>query len=96
MMKKDHFEDDGRTVADMSDISRRPLFGHLPGEKAPARTPAQPEQQKDEAHPRGNSAFSKEDRRAVFFGSLKATLLIGSVYLLGFALIILLLCILGR
>lgn len=96
MMKKDHFEDDGRTVADMSDISRRPLFGHLPGEKAPARTPAQPEQEKDNGRPWENSALPKEDRRAVFFGTLKATLLIGSVYLLGFALIILLLCILGR
>ena len=96
MMKKNRFEDDGRTVADMSDISRRPLFGHLPGEKAPARTPAQPEQEKDNGRPWENSALSKEDRRAVFFGTLKATILIGAVYLCGFALVILLLCTLGR
>lgn len=96
MMKKNRFEDDGRTIADMSDISRRPLFGHLPGGKAPAHAPEQPEQEKDNGRPWENSALSKEDRRAVFFGTLKATLLIGGVYLCGFALIILLLCTLGR
>lgn len=96
MMKKNRFEDDGRTVADMSDISRRPLFGHLPGGKAPAHAPAQPEQETDNGRPWENSALSKADRRAVFFGTLKATLLIGSIYLVGFALIILLLCTLGR
>lgn len=76
MMKDKHMdpEDDGRVIADMSDLDRpHPLFGGLP-------RPANPQ--------KSSGPFSKQDRRAYTLAALASALCIGAVYLAGLALII--------
>ena len=63
--KEKHWEDDdGRTIADMSQVKRPSL--------------------------------SKQDRHAFFLGTMKASLLIGAAYLVGFGVFILILTLLFR
>ena len=67
-------EDDGRTIADMSGVSRRNLFGF----NLPKNAPAPPN---SAAQDRGNvPELTRGERMAAVWGALKATLLIGSVY----------------
>ena len=84
MKKRVYDDDDGRTVADMSGIERQPLL--LPRFH---RKDRDGEEQADAAAP--EEEWSREDRRAVIFGSIGAVLLIGVIFLAAAAAVIALL-----
>ena len=79
-MKKDGFEDDGRVLADMSDIERRPLF--LPRIRS---------KRADASEGTPLSSLSKDDRRIATRGAVAASLLIGGAFAGGMAVVIALL-----
>ena len=82
---RDAFEDDGRTIADMSGVSRRNLFGFVPRGNAPA-----PAERPESEAPSGEGEFSRKERVWAILGALKAVLLIGLCFAVGLALVILL------
>ena len=96
MRKKKRYEasDDGRTVSDMSEIARRTPLGYVQDPTPYGELPKTKEQ--GTGNSREGTALSKEDRRAVFFGTMKATLLVGAAYLCGFAILIGLICVIFR
>ena len=76
---KEPFEDDGRTIADMSGVENpsTSLFGRLPRrrrDKSDQQTPTEP--------------LTKEQNRMVIGGALLAALLIGGVFIIGGAIAI--------
>ena len=74
-MKKNHdFEDDGRTVVDMSEVDPMPLL--LPRFR----------RRKEEA-PSANE-MSRDDRRAVMLGAIGAVLVIGGIFIVAGAIVI--------
>ena len=76
--------DDGRTIADMSEVERPSLL-------RPRQT-ARTQEPKDEPHRTWEDApISKQDRWLVALGALKAALLIALVFLVGLALVVFLL-----
>ena len=82
MRKHDDFEDDGRTIADMSDIRRK------------AGAPP-PEPANDRPWEQAPDWTAKEKFWAVL-GAMKATLLIAGVYLAGLAVLLLILFLLWK
>ena len=82
-MKKEksrpEFEDDGRVIADMSDIERPNLL--IP--RLPNKRPSDPEK----TAPSGD-AFSSEERKAAASGALAAALLIALVFIAAGAILI--------
>ena len=82
MRKHDSFEDDGRTIADMSGIGPTPTL--LPHSRKPA---AAPEPVNDRPWEQPNEWTAKEKFWAVM-GALKATLLIAGAYLVGLAVLL--------
>ncbi len=74
MSKKEKFEDDGRTVADMSGIERQPLI--LP--RLPKKKNA-PDQNENET-PWEDNGMNKGERRAFISGAMTAALLVGLVF----------------
>lgn len=96
MRKKQRYldeEDDGRTIADMSGVSRQPLFlPRLPGEfgrgQGPARRDEAPGQ--TQKAPWVEETFSPEEQRWAVLGALKAALLIGAAFVAGLGLVVLL------
>ena len=79
--KEKHWEDDdGRTIADMSQVKRPSLFGNLPG-SVYKREEKPEEQETRKAAPWVDDSLSKQDRHAFFLGTMKASLLIGAAYL---------------
>lgn len=85
MRKHDSFEDDGRTIADMSGIGPAPTL--LPRRSKPA---AAPEPANDRPWEQPGEWTRKEKFWAVM-GALKATLLIAGAYLAGLAVLLALL-----
>lgn len=85
---KKYEDDDGRIIADMSEVSRPNLF-HLGGPVPKTSQPIQsePEPSSGEERPWESSEMSREDRRAYIWAALKAGLLIGLVYLAGFGIL---------
>lgn len=98
-------QDDGRTIADMSGISRQPLFlprwpgragrpggaGRMPGPGAPDGAPMPP-QQAGAAQPPSwvDNAPSREEQLWAMLGAMKAALLVGGVFAAGLGLVVLL------
>lgn len=88
MARKEKFEDDGRTIADMSDISRPRLF--IP------RLPKSGDRQQQDTQPERSSRpwekdmdkLNKDEKRWYVLGALKAALLIGLAFILGLGLLI--------
>lgn len=80
--RKRDFEDDGRTIADMSGVEGPSLFGARPVK--PKDTDAQEKKRNSE-----EEGFSKEFRRMYISIALKATLAIAAVFLVAGALFIL-------
>ena len=78
-MKRREDWDDGRTVADMSEVTRPGLFS--------AGKPGKSEKKGE----RILAEYTPSERRWAVFGALRATLLIAFVYLAGLALVIALL-----
>ena len=82
--KKEAIEDDGRTIADMSGVTRRNLFGFVPRENDSAR-----EKHFNNSSASDNSTLTRKERLWAIFGALKAVLLIGLCFAVGLALVIL-------
>ena len=93
-MRKDRdFEDDGRTVADMSDVDSQSVLSGLLTFRQPPGSGSRRELTADSSHPGedGESGrhmqdpqqqyVSPEERRMWIFGSIRAALLIGLVYI---------------
>lgn len=81
------FEDDNRTIADMSGVERPSVFGGLSGiriKKNKDSNNEEPEVQRQE--------IPKEERKWYIFGTLKAALLIAGAFIVGLGLFIALLC----
>jgi len=84
--EKNKFEDDGHTVADMSEISRPPLLGGL-GSRRKKRKNG--EWNIDPST--GEEFFTPEERRWYVLGALKSALMIALVFLAGLGIGILIL-----
>ena len=84
--KRKEWEDDGRTVADMSGLDRPTLFGHKEGVSRKKRQVAS---DGDYVPP-----LSRGDRWAFLLGTMKASLLIALAFLGGLGLCIWLLTLL--
>ena len=79
-------QDDGRTVADMSDVRRPSLFGLDGLRRASARGASRP----SEAPSRdfADELQSPEERRMVIWGALRAALSLWMVYVVVFGIVI--------
>ena len=86
------YDDDGRTVADMSGIERQPLFVPARREKSPCKPP---ENMEGEANNTPADLFAGAERRAYIGGALAATLLVASVFILAAFLLIFLITKIG-
>ena len=91
--KTREFEDDGRTIADMSGIERQPMiipkFSHLKKNK-------NSEAQEADDKPWEDNSFNKKERKSFIFGALGATVLVSAIFALAFALVILLFMFIGK
>ena len=76
-------DDDGRTIADMSDLSRPSL---LLLRKSGRRKDMEPSE--DSSSAQSQQDWAPEDRRLYIIGALRAGLLIALIYFLGFGLLI--------
>ncbi|MCD7883403.1 MAG: hypothetical protein LUI87_06835 [Lachnospiraceae bacterium] len=92
--KKVYDDDDGRTIADMSQVERPGMFGHLPRSLS--------DRQKDSAASGRNTAqdgadgmkqplFTRRERMKYTWMALRAGLLVALVYIVGCGLVIALL-----
>lgn len=84
MQKKKFDEDDGRTVADMSQVARPSFWGHLDASRSGERRPAVP----IDAGRCPDLPFTTKEKWLITFAALKAALLIAFVFLGGLALVI--------
>ena len=90
MANKDriHEDDDGRTIADMSDLSRPGLFGFRKVERPAPRREEAPSASEPWREP--EPLLTPEERRWYILGAMKAGLLIGLAFIVGLGLIVLL------
>lgn len=91
MAKNNDFQDDGRTIASMENVSKpSPFLGRDP------MIPRTGEEAKKFEHKTDENAtpFSKEERAAAVAGALKAALLIGGAFIVFLGAVILLMDIL--
>ena len=88
MSKREPFEDDGRTIADMSGVERQPLLLPNLGLIKKARAERKAARAMEQKERRFESSEDKETRKAYLGGAIGATLLIGFIYLGAFALLI--------
>lgn len=95
--KREYDDDDGRTIADMSDIGRQPMWlARRPqsGERPARRMGEDPDARDGQRQARpweDQSTLSKEERRLYILGAVKAGLLIALFFIVGLGLLILLL-----
>ena len=85
--RKTYDDDDGRTIASMSDISRPSLMGFRGPEPQKRDSKAQGSflfEEKDDQPP-----FTSEERRMYVLASLKASLLIAAAFIVGLGIAIL-------
>ena len=78
MSSKDKWEDDGRTIADMSGITRPPLL--IPRIRKTAAAPQEP------SGP--DAGLSRKERGYAALGATMAALLIAMVFMVGFGIAI--------
>ena len=76
-MSRRDFEDDGRTIADMSGVVRPNLVAPRRSERPERRGP----ERRDDRP--GESPFTPRERRIAAWAALKASLLIGMCYIVG-------------
>ena len=79
-MARRDFEDDGRTIADMSGVERRNLLlpRRPPREEPPA--PAREESEPSSERPWEEKSMSRQDRRAYILAALGSALAIAAVF----------------
>ena len=94
-IKKQYDDDDGRVIADMSDIGRQPMFiprfDHL--HKRERRDMGREEE--TEKRPEYEVQYTSEEKRALIGGTLAAALLIGGVFIIAIGLLIFLMTRIG-
>ncbi|MBR3260828.1 MAG: hypothetical protein IKI86_06290 [Firmicutes bacterium] len=94
--KKQYDDDDGRVIADMSDIQRQPMFiprfDHL--HKSERRDMKEPEE-RAQNRPEYEVQYTEEERRALIGGTVTAALLIGAVFIVAIGLLIFLITKIG-
>ena len=84
-----HEEDDGRTIADMSDLARPGMLGFRKPRQTSAPSPAAPEQPSaDEPWREAEPIMTPEERRWYVLGAMKAALLIGMAFVVGIGLVV--------
>lgn len=91
MRKRDDFEDDGRTIADMSGIGPAPML-RPHRRKAAAQNPELSNDRPWEQEPE----WTAKEKLWAVLGVLKATLLIAGVYLAGLGVLLAALFLLWR
>ena len=93
--QRQYDDDDGRVVADMSDVGRQPLivprFDHF--HKSERRDMGQ--EPEAEQHPEYQVQYSAEERRALIGGTVTAALLVGGVFIVAIGLLIFLITRIG-
>ena len=77
MRKRDEFEDDGRTIADMSGIAPQPTI-------VPRRKP----RKEPETNSGEGLELTRKEKRWAALGAMKAVLLIAGAYLLGLGILL--------
>ncbi len=88
MARKEKFEDDGRTVADMSGIERPRLFiPRLPKSGSRPSQDTQPEMD-DRPWEKDKDSLSRDEKRWYVLGALKAALFIGLAFIVGLGVLI--------
>ena len=86
--RRTQHEDDGRTIADMSALEGRNLFG-LGGKGQPfKRENGRPSGEPRQSRPWENHSLSCQERWAAVFGAWKAAILIALAYIIGLGLLI--------
>ncbi|MBQ1547790.1 MAG: hypothetical protein IIZ61_05290 [Lachnospiraceae bacterium] len=88
MINKKDFEDDNRTIADMSMIEKPTVAGMIFGRRFDAKKKRLPLEGKLSAEPTDEVSVDPDTRRAMVGGAMKASLLIGLVYLVAFGIAI--------
>lgn len=78
-------QDDGRTIADMSQISRPSILENLSSFR---RKGDQPQDFRQAPSPYPDAPFTAGEKRLFVFAALKAALLIALVFLVGLGLVI--------
>ncbi len=93
-MKKqqEHDEDDGRTIADMSYVGKRPMLGAM-FVRIPSYEERRPDSEEEDT-PQEPLVLTKKEQRFAVFGAMKAGLLLGCIYIAGLVGVILLLLLL--
>lgn len=79
--------DDERVIADMSGVSRRSI---LTGRPRGTRAELKEVPVKKQENPYDQEEITSEQRKWYILGTLKASLMIGAVYAIGFGIVILL------
>lgn len=79
--RKVYEDDDGRTIADMSDISRPSAF--IPRREKPR------EKEDNFLLEKNEEPFTPEERRMYVFAALKASLLIAAAFIIGLGVVVL-------
>lgn len=83
MARREFEEDDGRTIADMSDVAQPSLWGRSPApERGADRSPER------KASPYPDAPFTPGEKRLFVTAALKAALLIGLAFIVGLGLVI--------
>ena len=90
--KRVYEDDDGRTIADMSDVSAPSMF--VPKTMPQSRRENQPRQEKA-SRPWEDSGYTAKERFLVAMGALKAALLIAMAFIVGLGAFVLLLYVLA-
>lgn len=82
---REYEDDDGRIVADMSEVHRRNLFlpRRNPSQESPKR-----ENENNESAANQNPPLTRKETRSFIFGALSAGLLIALVFIIGLGLAI--------
>jgi hypothetical protein len=86
--KKSDFEDDGRTVADMSGITRQNLFLPRMPRKNTQVSPQQEPEGSPSDRPWEDNSLSKTESLWYALGALKAALFIALAFLVGLGLVV--------
>lgn len=95
--KKEWDDDDGRTIASMSEVGRQNLFiprKPIREERRQNVPETEYEQSKKDRPWEQSEQFSKQERRWYAFGALKAALLIAMAFIVGLGLAILIMILL--
>ena len=105
-MKKEYDDDDGRVIADMSEVGQPNVLSGLvtvrkpPSEKKntlPEKVKDKQQKKKEKQIVLDGVDIDKKTRKLFIFGTLRASLLIGLIYLAAFALlIVIMLLIMGK